>query len=147
MKKELVLFSEEDSFVLGRKIASSLPMGGFVALYGDLGSGKTVIARGIADYLGIINIQSPTFTILQKYNTNPVLYHIDAYRLTCEDELYDIGYEDCFIENALVVIEWADIVPQALPLERIDVHIYGSGSEPRRICIEYPDNLLLKNVE
>lgn len=135
MKKELILASEADSDLLGRKIASLLPNGGFVALYGNLGSGKTVIARGIAAQLGITNISSPTFTILQRYDTEPVLYHIDAYRLSNEDELYDVGYEECLGKGNLTVMEWADIVPNALPDKRIDLHLEGSGSEPRKAII------------
>lgn len=141
MKKELVLYSESDTFLLGKKIAAYLPNGGFIALYGDLGCGKTVIARGIADFLGIKDITSPTFTILQRYDTSPILFHIDAYRLSNEDELFDVGFEECLKKNTLVVLEWADIVLGALPSKRIDIQLMGSGTEPRSAVISSADGI------
>lgn len=142
MKKELVLSTESDTFSLGRKIASFLPQGGFIALYGDLGSGKSVFARGIAAYLGINTIASPTFTILQRYDTEPVFYHIDAYRLSNENELYDVGYDECLLSKSIVVLEWADIVPNALPDTRIDIHLIGSGFGPRTAVIDSYQDIL-----
>lgn len=141
MKKEIILSTEHETFSFGRKLAAYMPRGGFIALYGDLGSGKSVLARGIGDYLGLSNITSPTFTIMQRYDTIPVLYHIDAYRLSSEEELYDIGYEECFSETSLIVLEWADIVPNALPSCRIDILLHGNGMEPRTAEINCMDEL------
>ena len=142
MKKELILRSENETLSLGHRIASAFSEGGFIALYGELGTGKSVLARGIAEQLGIDHISSPTFTILQRYDTDPAFIHIDAYRLTCADELYDIGYEDCLREKAIIAVEWADIVTEALPERRLDIRISGSGSEERRTVLELSDGVL-----
>lgn len=144
MKKEIRLGSPEETFQFGKKLASFLVQGGFVALYGDLGSGKSVIARGIADHLGVKNIASPTFTIMQRYDTAPLFYHIDAYRLSNADELYDIGYEECLKKGVLVVLEWANIVSSALPDKRIDIYLTGSGAEPREACIVCDEEMISK---
>lgn len=142
MKKEIFLNSADETLRFGSKLASVLSEGGFVALYGDLGSGKSVIARGIAGSLGIEDISSPTFTILQRYETTPVLYHIDAYRLSGADELYDVGFEECLKPGILVVLEWADIVASALPKNRLDIYISGSGTESRKVEIICNDSLM-----
>lgn len=142
MKKEILLCTQEDTLQFGRKLASLLKKGGFIALYGDLGSGKSVLARGIAEYLGVEDISSPTFTIMQRYDTEPVLYHIDAYRLADSDELYDAGFEECLAPGTLVVMEWADIVYDALPFVRLDIHLTGSGSEPRKALLECSEKMI-----
>lgn len=142
MTKELILSSEADMLLLGRKLGKCLSKGGFIALYGNLGSGKSVLARGIGECLGLENITSPTFTIMQRYDTNPIFYHIDAYRLSGESELFDIGFEECLKRGCLVALEWADLVPGALPNERMDIRISGNGMEPRTIRIECSENVL-----
>lgn len=142
MRKEFVSNSEDDTYYLGKKLASYFTDGAFFALYGDLGSGKSVFARGVGAYLGVNNIASPTFTIMQRYETTPVFYHIDAYRLSGADELYDVGFEECLRGGAIVVLEWADIVSCALPVSRVDIHFSGSGTDPRKIVME-SDNLVL----
>lgn len=144
MNKKIILDTQFDTLQFGRRIASVLPKGGFVALYGDLGTGKSVIARGIADHLGVQNVASPTFTIMQRYDTHPVLYHIDAYRLADSNELFDVGFEECLRDGALVVIEWADIVSDALPVKRLDIHLTGSGTEPRTACLDCDERLICK---
>lgn len=123
-ERELVLKSEDKALRVGRRLTRLLmDQGGFVAMYGDLGAGKTTFARGMLDALKIKNIQSPTFTIMQAYDTKPPFYHLDAYRLGSVEELYDIGYEECLRrENAIVAMEWANLVEEALPEERLDLY-------------------------
>ena len=131
MERTLTLKTEQDMEALGDRIARALPQGGFVALYGDLGAGKTVLCRGAGKALGLDHLSSPTFTIVQEYPTVPSLFHFDAYRLEDEDELYAMGFEDYLDRNGLILMEWADRVPGALPRERLDIEIVGSGADAR----------------
>ena len=128
--------TEQDMLALGRRIAEMLNKRGFVALYGDLGAGKTVFARGVAEAFGIGHVSSPTFTIVCEYPTAPKLFHFDAYRLSDADELFAVGFSDYLKEDALILMEWANLVSEALPKERLDVTIEGSGSEARTVTIE-----------
>ena len=133
MERTLTLKTEQDMEELGTGISRSLPEGGFVALYGDLGAGKTVLCRGAGKALGLEHLSSPTFTIVQEYPTTPPLFHFDAYRLEDEDELYAMGFEDYLDRGGLILMEWADRVPNALPRERLDIEIVGSGAEERTV--------------
>lgn len=136
MERTLTLKTEGDMEALGGRIARALPHGGFVALYGDLGAGKTVLCRGAGRALSLNHLSSPTFTIVQEYPTVPPLFHFDAYRLEDEDELYAMGFEDYLDRSGLILMEWADRVPNALPRERLDVEIVGSGTEERRVRLQ-----------
>lgn len=129
----MTLTTEQDMEALGERIARALPQGGFVALYGDLGAGKTVLSRGAGRALGLKHLSSPTFTIVQEYPTAPPLFHFDAYRLEDEDELYAMGFEDYLDQGGLILMEWADRVPNALPQERLDIEIVGSGAQERTV--------------
>lgn len=123
---------ERDTVSLGKKIGLSLFPGAFIALYGDLGSGKTTLAKAIAAGLGIENVQSPTFTILREYEGGRLpLYHFDAYRIENMQELVDIGYLDYCYKPGVVLMEWADKVQDVLPRERLDIRISGSGLQYR----------------
>ncbi len=134
--RRFTIETEQDMLALGRRIAEMLNKRGFVALYGDLGAGKTVFARGVAEAFGIDHVSSPTFTIVCEYPTAPKLFHFDAYRLSDADELFAIGFSDYLKEDALILMEWANLVSEALPKERLDVTIEGSGSEARTVTIE-----------
>lgn len=133
MEKNLLIATEGDMEALGARLGARLFPGSFVALFGDLGAGKSVLVRGLGRYLGQDHISSPTFTIVQEYPTEPPLFHFDAYRLADEDELYAMGYEDYLTRNGLLLMEWAQRVPLALPKNRLEVHITGSGAEPRQV--------------
>ncbi len=133
MERTLTLKTEGDMEALGMRIAQALPRGGFVALYGDLGAGKTVLSRGAGRALGLDHLSSPTFTIVQEYPTAPPLFHFDAYRLADEDELYAMGFEDYMDRGGLILMEWADRVPDALPRDRLDIEIVGSGADARTV--------------
>ena len=134
--RRFTIETEQDMLALGRRIAEMLNKRGFVALYGDLGAGKTVFARGVEEAFGIDHVSSPTFTIVCEYPTAPKLFHFDAYRLSDADELFAIGFSDYLKEDALILMEWANLVSEALPKERLDVTIEGSGSEARAVTIE-----------
>ena len=128
--------TEYDMLALGEQIAKACDRHGFIALYGDLGSGKTAFARGAAHAFGITRVTSPTCTIVCEYPTEPKLFHFDAYRLSDADELYAIGYADYLREDALILMEWADLVSEALPKDRLDISIEGSGNMPRTVTIQ-----------
>ena len=125
--------TESDMLALGARLGKLLGPGAFVALYGDLGAGKSVLARGVASSLGIDRLTSPTFTIVQEYPSNPPLYHFDAYRLADEDELYAIGFADYLASDGVILMEWANLVPGCLPRARLDVRIAGAGEEARTV--------------
>ncbi len=133
MERTLTLKTEQEMEDLGERIARALPVGSFVALYGDLGAGKTVLCRGAAHALGLDHLSSPTFTIVQEYPTVPPLFHFDAYRLEDEDELYAMGFEDYLDRSGIILMEWADRVPDALPKDRLDIEIVGSGADDRTV--------------
>ena len=128
--------TESDMLALGEQIAEACDRRGFIALYGDLGAGKTVFARGVARVFGVDHVSSPTFTIVCEYPTEPKLYHFDAYRLSDADELYAIGFSDYLRDDSLILMEWANLVADALPKDRLDVTIEGSGMTERTVTIE-----------
>ena len=119
--------------MLGGRLVRLLPVPSFVALFGDLGAGKTALVRGMGAEAGTSEVRSPTFTIVHEYETNPKLIHFDAYRLADAEELFAIGFEEYLSQNAVTVLEWAERVPEALPRERLELHLSGSGEEQREI--------------
>ncbi len=128
--------TESDMLALGERVATLCGRRGFIALYGDLGAGKTVFARGVAKAFGVSHISSPTFTIVCEYPTEPKLFHFDAYRLSDADELFAIGFSDYLRTDALILMEWANLVSAALPNDRLDITIEGSGNDARIVTIE-----------
>lgn len=109
-----------------------------VALYGDLGAGKTLIAQAIAAALGVTaTVTSPTFTLINEYNLpdSGILFHVDCYRLQDpEPEAIDLGLEELF-DLGIVLIEWADRIVSLLPDERVDVEIQDAGPGNRQITV------------
>ena len=110
-----------------------------VALIGELGTGKTVFARGIAKALGIKeNVTSPTFTLIHEYYGPIPLYHMDLYRLSSVQEILDIGVEDYFFSDGICLVEWAEKLGSLFPLDGIRVMIRHLGNTRREIEIERP---------
>lgn len=126
----------EDTRALGKRLSAALDTPCLVALYGGLGAGKTALVQGAAYALGAKEVTSPTFNIVHEYQTQPLLYHFDAYRLVDGDALMDIGFDEYLRAPALIFLEWAELVECALPKERINVTVIGSGDEPRQVHIE-----------
>ncbi len=125
--------SEADTESLGKQLSKTLFPGAFLALYGDLGAGKTAFTRALANELGVEDVMSPTFTIVREHETQGGMkfFHFDAYRLSGADELYQIGFDDYLAQSGVVAMEWCENVLEALPAERLEIHISGSGNEPR----------------
>ena len=131
--RTLICKTEQEMESLGRRLAWSLPVPSFVALFGELGAGKTALVRGMGAQVGTAEVRSPTFTIVHEYESSPRLIHLDAYRLADTEELLAIGFEEYLAQRAILVLEWAERVPEALPAERLELHLSGSGDEPREI--------------
>jgi tRNA threonylcarbamoyladenosine biosynthesis protein TsaE len=115
-----------------------LKAGDVVGLYGDLGTGKTTMVRGIAGAFGIdrSDVTSASFTIIAEYRSNPPFYHIDLYRIEKDRDLDDTGIWDCMGKNSISVIEWAEKLGDALPEGLIKVRINDKGNTVREISIE-----------
>ncbi|MCC8168442.1 MAG: tRNA (adenosine(37)-N6)-threonylcarbamoyltransferase complex ATPase subunit type 1 TsaE [Clostridiales bacterium] len=118
-------WSAGETLSLGRKIGEDAGPGDVYAFVGDLGVGKTVLAQGIAEGLGIKEpVCSPTFTIVQVYDEGRLpLYHFDVYRIGDVEEMEEIGYEEYFYGEGVCLIEWADIIESILPQDCTVVRI------------------------
>lgn len=118
---------------LGRKIASVLKGNEVIAMFGDLGAGKTAFTRGLADGLGFsYGVSSPTFAIVNEYSAKFNIYHFDMYRITSEDDLYSTGFFD-YLDNGVLVIEWSENIEYALDERTIRITINKGDSNNLRI--------------
>lgn len=133
--------SVEETTALGAQLAEQLSAGAVVALYGDLGTGKTHLVKGIAKGLGVdpATVRSPTFTILHTYDEGDrPLYHFDAYRVQTPDEFVELGFEDYVHGPGLTVIEWADRVEALLPPETLHLTLTHVAPQQRRLTLGPP---------
>lgn len=130
--------SPGETEALGAALAKLLWPGAVVAFTGDLGAGKTAFVRGMAQGLGVAGrVTSPTFTIVNEYEGGRLpLFHFDMYRLSCSDELYDIGWEDYLARGGVCAVEWSEIVRDALEPGCIRVDLRrGERDGQRRITV------------
>jgi tRNA threonylcarbamoyladenosine biosynthesis protein TsaE len=137
--QEILIENEKDTREFGHQLASHLEPGSVVALFGDLGSGKTTLTKYIGEGLGVEEIiTSPTFTVIQEYRNGRIpLYHFDVYRLNGPQDLLDLGYEDYFYGQGVTVIEWADKIQSLLPPGTIYIYLnYGELDHQRRYLVE-----------
>ncbi len=131
--------SGEETVAAGRRIAATLPQRAIVLLTGNLGAGKTTLAKGIISGLGAAEpdeVSSPTFTLIHEYGSaasGNLVYHIDLYRLERAEELAALGLDEIFDREAVVLIEWGDRFPHALPDDRMEIRLTASGPDTRRI--------------
>jgi len=127
----------EETIKLGKKIAQKLTEGATVALYGNLGSGKTHLIKGIGLGLKVKTIiNSPTFTLINEYQGKFPLYHFDLYRINSVDEAYLLGIEEYFNNKGIVVIEWAERITEILPENSIKIELKFINREKRAIKIK-----------
>ena len=127
-----------ETHALGKRLAEQFSAGDCIALVGDLGAGKTVLVRGLAEGLGcdVQLVSSPTYVLVQEYPGRWPLYHIDLYRLgDPAAEFADLGVEE-MLEAGVVVIEWADRAEPALPRRRTTIRIDVTGETARRFRVE-----------
>jgi tRNA threonylcarbamoyladenosine biosynthesis protein TsaE len=123
--------SERETIALGERLARELPARGLVLLIGNLGAGKTTLAKGIVSGLGAADeddVASPTFTLIHEYGGGRV-YHIDLYRLDELHEVATLGLDELLERDALVLMEWGERFPQLLPRERIEIRLTGNLDE------------------
>ena len=133
--------SPEETYELGRKIGLQARPGQVYTLTGNLGVGKTVFTQGVAAGLGITEpVSSPTFTIVQVYEEGRLpFYHFDVYRIGDIEEMEEIGYDDYFFGEGICLIEWAELIEEILPDDRISITIekdLAQGFDYRRITVE-----------
>jgi tRNA threonylcarbamoyladenosine biosynthesis protein TsaE len=135
---EFETHSDEETQALGRQLAEMLPERGVILLIGELGAGKTTLAKGIVEGRGVAraeDVSSPTFTLIHEYGQPVRVYHIDLYRLNTLDEARRLGLEDLFEQPALVLLEWGERFPELLPQQRIEIRLSHKGEENRLIVI------------
>lgn len=130
--------SAEETSRIGEKLGRLVNEGNIICLSGDLGAGKTAFTKGIAKGMGVEDyVTSPTYTIINEYEGRLPLYHFDVYRLNDVEEMYELGYEEYFFGDGVVVVEWADIVRDIIPGERLWITILNArGDDTREIIIE-----------
>ncbi len=138
--------SEEETVELGRLIAATLPRRAVVLLIGNLGAGKTTLAKGIITGLGVAEpdeVASPTFTLIHEYGEGRI-YHIDLYRLDRPEEVATLGLDEIFDREAVVLIEWGERFLHLMPVDRIEIRLDSAGENNRRIAVTvaaYPDSV------
>lgn len=128
--------SVEETAGLGERLGRALGPGAFVSLSGELGSGKTQFARGVAAGLAVASstpITSPTFTLLNEYPGRLRLYHFDLYRLRGADDAAELGFDEYFHGKGVCLVEWAERLGEELPVERLDVTFTYVDETTRRM--------------
>jgi tRNA threonylcarbamoyladenosine biosynthesis protein TsaE len=126
--------SEEETIALGEKLAAELPPKAVVLLIGNLGAGKTTLAKGIVNGLGAAQpdeVSSPTFTLIHEYSAS--VYHIDLYRLDREEQVATLGLDEIFDRTAVVLIEWGERFERLMPEERIEIRLKAIEENSREI--------------
>ncbi|WP_298272213.1 tRNA (adenosine(37)-N6)-threonylcarbamoyltransferase complex ATPase subunit type 1 TsaE [Geobacter sp.] len=128
--------SVDETVRLGERLGRVLTAGAFVALYGELGSGKTHFARGVAAGVGVeatVPVTSPTFTLLNEYVGRIPLYHFDLYRLAGGDDAVELGFDEYFHGEGVCLVEWPERLGNELPSERLDVTLQHVDEFTRRL--------------
>jgi tRNA threonylcarbamoyladenosine biosynthesis protein TsaE len=129
--------SEEETIALGQQLGAELA-GGVVLLIGNLGAGKTTIAKGIVSARGQTapeDVSSPTFTLIHQYGGENPVYHIDLYRLDEAREVEGLGLDDLFASGSLVLMEWAERFPSLLPAGRTEIRLRMLADDMREIVV------------
>jgi len=130
--------SEEETIELGRQIAERLPRPAVVLLIGELGSGKTTLAKGIIQGLGAADpeeVCSPTYTLIHEFGNGARVYHIDLYRIDTPAEVLGLGLDDLLNSNAVLLVEWGERFPQLWPQDRIEIRLRWLEENTREIEI------------
>lgn len=139
----LTTHSERETREVAAQQARGLRQGDIVALYGELGAGKTQFVKGLCEGLQVADhVASPTFVLLHRYRgrdvtgNDVVIHHLDLYRITSAEEILDLGYEEIFFGNAITIVEWADRLGSLLPPERLDIRLdHGTREDDRQINV------------
>lgn len=135
----LVTENVEETMRLGEMLGGLLQPGDFIALAGDLGAGKTHLAKGIAKGLEVedsASVTSPTYTLMNVHRGRHTLYHFDLYRLSGDEDVIHLGFAEYFYGSGVSLVEWADRLHEELPEERLAIELSHEGAERRRISVE-----------
>lgn len=130
--------SEEETISAGERLSRLLPRRCVVLLVGNLGAGKTTLAKGIVKGLRAAEpreVSSPTFTLIHEYGDPPRVYHVDLYRLDEPRQVETLGLAELFERDAVVLIEWGEKFPGLMPADRIEVRLKITGDESRQLII------------
>ena len=133
--KEYVTNSVEETIAAAEQVAAKLNAGDIILYEGDMGAGKTHFTKGIAKYLGIDDeITSPTFALVNEYDGALPLFHFDLYRITSEEDLYGMGFDE-YVDSGYCIAEWCEHIGTAMPDDAITVKIEKIDDTSRRITI------------
>jgi tRNA threonylcarbamoyladenosine biosynthesis protein TsaE len=137
--RSLATAAPEQTAAAGEALARTLGPGDVVALYGELGSGKTCFVQGLVTGLDVATpATSPTFVLVNEYRGRLPVHHVDAYRTRSLAELMDLGLLDLMGADGVTLVEWAERAEALLPARTVRVRIEGVGDEPRAITIDDP---------
>lgn len=134
---KIITHSEAETEAAGAEFGRALPSGSVVAMYGELGAGKTAFIRGLARGLGVeLPVSSPTFNVVNEYPGDIPLFHFDMYRLGSADELFDIGWDDYLERGGVCAVEWSENVEEAFEKGTFKVSVRKLGEKDREISTE-----------
>ena len=139
----ITMRNEGDTVCLAQNIESEKFPNMVICLYGDLGSGKTVFAKAFGEAMGIDEVTSSTFNIIKEYNGELPLYHMDVYRV--DGNADNLGIEEYFDKGGVTIIEWADLIKEYLPEERLDIK-FKVIDENTRVLVLIPHGEEYENV-
>jgi len=137
--EEIVTHSPEETTEFGRRLAKQVKPPCWVLLEGELGSGKTTLAKGIVAGLGAARedeVTSPSFTLVHEHGATPKAYHVDLYRIETPAELASLGLEELLAEEAIVIVEWGEKLAGSLPFRLLRVRLEHVENDQRRITVE-----------
>lgn len=140
-RESLDTASEAETIRFGESLAADLAEGDVLLLHGPLGSGKTVLARGICAGLGVDprEVRSPSFTLVNEYPGRLPVYHVDLYRCEAESDFDELGLDEIFRSRGVCIVEWAERLAGAAPAAAIVIHLEDLGGDTRRLTITRPD--------
>lgn len=130
-----IVSSEEETQNLAEELAKHLTERMVVLLNGELGTGKTFFIKAVCNFLGVDSVSSPSFAIVNEYRNNRKIIHFDFYRIKREAELYDIGFEEYLTDDSIIFIEWANMFPEILPKQNIEINLEFINNTSRNITI------------
>lgn len=139
MASDVLDFLDRDQLgAAAARLAATLRPGDALALYGDLGAGKTTFVRALVRALhgSDVPVSSPTFVFRQSYDGTPPIEHLDLFRIGDPAEAAELGLDEAFGSDRITMVEWPERLPNLLPADAIRIHIEGAGDEPRRLRIE-----------
>jgi tRNA threonylcarbamoyladenosine biosynthesis protein TsaE len=132
-----ITYSADETISLGKSFASYLQPGDIIALKGSLAGGKTTFVKGIASEMGCVEeVTSPTFTLVNEYQCNPLIIHIDCYRESNLERWIQLGIGEYFNSESIVLIEWSEMISELLPPEVLTLKFEHLGENQRSIMLD-----------